>query len=206
MLTQKIQAQILQLPNPGYMVVDLPADIMQEINLKVDHVIANPDQYPPKNPDLAGHIKQEYGLDLPSTVTDNIVECCRTYCQRVFGDTRTPRLEDLWINLQRRTEYNPIHNHDGHISFVIWVRIPYDLEAERQVCRDSRSKSASMFGFVYSDVFGKLDAEYLAIDKSWEGRMAIFPANLNHMVHPFYTSDGIRVSISGNLYLDDNSK
>jgi len=39
------------------------------------------------------------------------------------------------------------------------------------------------------------------VDKSWEGTIIMFPAFLHHMVHPFYTSDEYRISISGNLVI-----
>jgi hypothetical protein len=37
------------------------------------------------------------------------------------------------------------------------------------------------------------------VDKEWEGKIALFPAKLNHLVYPFYTSDEPRISISGNI-------
>ena len=58
---------------------------------------------------------------------------------------------------------------------------------------------AGMFAFFFSDPSGKITQEALPVDKSWEGKVALFPANLNHCVYPFYTSDEYRISISGNL-------
>jgi hypothetical protein len=37
------------------------------------------------------------------------------------------------------------------------------------------------------------------VDNTWEGKMALFPADLNHIVYPFYTSEDYRISISGNV-------
>jgi len=42
----------------------------------------------------------------------------------------------------------------------------------------------------------------IALSKKEEGEMILFPAKLNHLVYPFYTSSGIRISISGNIIYD----
>ena len=37
------------------------------------------------------------------------------------------------------------------------------------------------------------------VDKSFEGKMLMFPAKLQHLVYPFYTSDKERITVSGNI-------
>jgi inosine/xanthosine triphosphate pyrophosphatase family protein len=39
-------------------------------------------------------------------------------------------------------------------------------------------------------------------DKTFEGKIAFFPSKLSHCVYPFYSSDDVRISISGNIKLD----
>ena len=39
----------------------------------------------------------------------------------------------------------------------------------------------------------------LPVDKSFEGKMLMFSANQLHEVYPFYTSDDLRVTVSGNF-------
>jgi hypothetical protein len=58
-----------------------------------------------------------------------------------------------------------------------------------------------MFEFVHVDSFGKLQNTRLPVDKTWEGKIAVFPAELNHQVYPFYNTDELRISISGNVRL-----
>jgi len=41
--------------------------------------------------------------------------------------------------------------------------------------------------------------EILNVENGWEGRVVMFPAKLLHVVYPFYTSNGYRISIAGNL-------
>ena len=37
------------------------------------------------------------------------------------------------------------------------------------------------------------------IKKTYEKKLIVFPARMNHGVMPFYSSDGYRISVSGNL-------
>ena len=40
------------------------------------------------------------------------------------------KLESLWVNYQKQHEFNPLHNHFGLISFVIWMKIPTDWKEQ----------------------------------------------------------------------------
>ena len=33
-------------------------------------------------------------------------------------------LNSFWVNYQKQTEFNPLHDHGGVYSFVIWMKIP----------------------------------------------------------------------------------
>ena len=51
--------------------------------------------------------------------------------------------------------------------------------------------------------FVPLDSEHFSIwslIKSDEKKIIMFPAGLNHVVYPFYTSDDYRITISGNVH------
>jgi hypothetical protein len=39
----------------------------------------------------------------------------------------------------------------------------------------------------------------LPVDETWEGKFAVFPAELHHQVYPFYSTDEVRISLSGNF-------
>ena len=58
---------------------------------------------------------------------------------------------------------------------------------------------AGHFCFLLTNEMGQITDHVIPADKEWEGKMALFPANMNHQVYPFYTSDEYRVSISGNI-------
>jgi len=109
-------------------------------------------------------------------------------------------LERLWLNFQRAGEFMPLHNHSGIYSFVIWAHVPFDIKDEQENLAnpDLIKNRSAQFEFIYPDVLGKQSIFSLPVDKSWEGRICIFPADLHHQVHPFYTSDDVRISIAGN--------
>ena len=115
----------------------------------------------------------------------------------------TYQLETLWINFQKKHEFNPMHVHTGAYSFVIWMKIPYNIEDEKKLFVDTleEDRAPSNFNFYITDIYGKIRDHTVNVDKSKEGCIVLFPAILNHSVNPFYTSDGYRISISGNVYV-----
>jgi hypothetical protein len=113
-------------------------------------------------------------------------------------------LERLWMNFQRAGEFLPLHNHSGLYSFVIWVHIPFAKtdEVVNEVNPDLIKNRTSNFEFVYTDALGKLSYHSLYVDKKWEGKIAIFPAELYHQVYPFYSVNDVRISVAGNIRLE----
>jgi hypothetical protein len=102
-----------------------------------------------------------------------------------------------WFNIQKKGEFIPMHNHDGLLSYSAWVKIPYDAEEETK-----DGKYASCFQFNYSTITGSTFTEIIKIDKSFEGKIMMFPSVLSHCVYPFYTSNDTRISMSGNILFD----
>lgn len=113
-------------------------------------------------------------------------------------------LERIWINMQRAGEFLPLHNHSGLYSFVIWTSIPYSMSDERDNISnpDLIKNRTANFEFVYTDVLGKINNYPVPVDKSLEGKICIFPAELQHQVYPFYSSNSVRVSVAGNYRLE----
>ena len=90
-----------------------------------------------------------------------------------------------------------MHWHDGVFSFVIWTAIPYSAEEERAYF-PANNPSAGEFAFTVTDVLGEIH-DHTVEQREWTA--LLFPAKMRHKVHPFYTSDKTRVSLSGNLVL-----
>ena len=66
----------------------------------------------------------------------------------------------------------------------------------------SSSNTTSKLCFLVTDGMGDIITHLIDVDKSFEGKMLMFPAKMNHMVYPFFTSNDYRVTVSGNINLD----
>ena len=106
---------------------------------------------------------------------------------------------NLWINFQKKNEYNPRHGHSGDLSFVMFLKIPDELKKEneeKQLVHNNRGSGTIKFHYGENLPFNKHAHEELPN----EGDMFIFPAWLQHSVTPFF-SDVERISVSGNINL-----
>jgi hypothetical protein len=73
------------------------------------------------------------------------------------------------------------------------------LQKEIDLFNNSNENYSSMFSFYYTNSLGEIKNQYLPISKEWEWKCAFFPAVMRHGVYPFFTSDGTRISVSGNI-------
>ena len=105
------------------------------------------------------------------------------------------------MNFQNQNEFNPVHNHGGIVSFVIWMKIPthYEEQHALPISANSNAPSASDFQFTYSDMLGNHQDYRIKMGDFQEGWILVFPAQLRHQVYPFFECDEQRVSISGNI-------
>jgi len=110
-------------------------------------------------------------------------------------------IKDWWVNYQKQTEFNPIHNHTGVYSFVIFMKIPIDFE-EQNKGNETNSPCKSSFQFVYVDMLGKLNNYTYKLKSEDEGLMLFFPSEINHQVYPFYNCDEERITVAGNVLID----
>tara|TARA_B100001029_G_C14926317_1_gene374960 strand:- start:71 stop:631 length:561 start_codon:yes stop_codon:yes gene_type:complete len=95
-------------------------------------------------------------------------------------------LRDFWCTICKENEPIPYHDHTGVLSFAIWLRMPGN----------------SKFSLSYTDILGQIRRIEFNTNDELVGNMIVFPATLGHQVYPFSETDGTRVSVSGNLYLD----
>lgn len=198
-----------------YILSDVPKDVLE----KLDEIIYKKNK-PAYNQKLAGQIKNEFGIrEGISIVSPFLMQMINAHNDKhpafikkahsLFNyKTIDIELFDLWVNFQKKYEFNPPHIHDGLFSFVIWYKVPYLLKDEKANFpnMDEKDVKAGQFAFLFTAPDGRLHTEDLPVDKEWEGKIALFPADLNHMVYPFYTSDEYRISISGNLGFKTSDK
>lgn len=165
---------------------------------------------------LAGHIDNSYDLaDTNNWFFNNVlVPLCHIYGNTYsnLGNTIPTNnkhplyLEAFWVNFQKQNEFNPLHDHSGIYSFVIWMKIPTDFTEQNSnvLASTTRAKKISVFDLHYINTLGKIDAMQFNLDKSYEGTLLFFPSKFDHCVYPYYNCDDIRVSISGNISLNTN--
>ena len=111
-------------------------------------------------------------------------------------------LGSWWVNYQKQHDFNPPHDHTGVYSFVIWLKIPTE-HAEQNKDNITNTPVRSAFQFHYQNILGALDTFDYELGKNHEGKMLFFPSKLFHEVYPFYDCDEDRISISGNIFIDE---
>jgi len=203
----------IDLPNVGIVRSTIPADLMDKIRSSVVEIMENFDEYEPWNKNLAGQIRREFSYNYyQEELKEIILKMCQFHYEKydysqhsITGKsgkvTWKYEVEKVWINFQSKYEFNPMHTHNGILSFVVWVDIPYFLNFEHAASpgNKSRTQKSGLFDFAYTDILGTIRTMAVPADKLYEGEIIVFPSKLNHTVYPFYSSDKFRVSISGNI-------
>jgi len=173
--------------------------------------------------ELAGHISQSYKLDDPQNLViqnlykivndpgnnPKMVEFIQREIENVYRrnglENRIiePYLTDLWVNFQKKGEFQPIHNHGGIFSFVIWMDIPYHYKDEAKLPSAKSSLKqppGGNFTFVTANGINRgMNNHIIPMSPEMNGYCCFFPSDLTHQVYPFYTSDKDRITISGNI-------
>tara|TARA_S200000501_G_C20760890_1_gene716084 strand:- start:579 stop:1205 length:627 start_codon:yes stop_codon:yes gene_type:complete len=110
-------------------------------------------------------------------------------------------LAKMWVNYQKQYEFNPLHDHTGIYSFVIWMKIPteYKDQKENSIAMNTNTNVISNFCFNYQSILGGIREYVYEMSKEMEGIILFFPSELKHTVYPFYNCEEDRISISGNI-------
>ena len=196
--TKKINIQIF---NWG------PCVVRMKINdafkkLLLDEAKKNKEDYRDK---LAGILDHETGYSEESKkkIIPHLSQCMGVYDQAFEKYTnkkydKRPEyvLSALWINHQKQNDFNPPHDHDGKLSFVIYLSIPEELKKEN---KEYKGKSCGPGGiqFIYGN--GPRDCVTYMSFMPEENDCFVFPAWLKHWVAP-YKSNCTRISVSGNFH------
>ena len=197
---------------PLFVQTKISSDDLEQIKEKSKFYLDHNNKLSKANKSLAGNIEKEYNLD------ESFYSILSPYFNRLANqfallesenedkENKTKhkynwKATDIWINLQKKYEFNPVHNHSGEYSFVLWVQIPYDLEKEFELenCKNSNCPENALFNFLYTRVNREITTSKIRVDKNYEGTIILFSSSLHHSVNPFYTSDDYRISISGNI-------
>ena len=198
------------LPNIGITSGNIPTNIYQALNKEIVDIHNDDSNAKKFNSALAGQITKEYEITQSRRLLDPFLEEMGRVFQKEWNyypkenpNNGNLKVESVWVNMQKKLEVNPLHNHDGTLSFVAWLHIPFKLEDERNMenVKMARTKEiASTFQFVYNTTLGVISNSPMFVESGWETTIVMFPAKLLHIVYPFQTSDDYRISIAGNLH------
>ena len=106
-------------------------------------------------------------------------------------------ISQSWIVSQYKNEYNPWHSHSGHLSAVIYLRLPKGMSKFFERESEDHYPVGGMIQFMQGDK-QNLRSDTLTF-KPELGKMLVFPSWLKHSVFPFDV-DGERRSMSFNAY------
>ena len=198
-------------PNIGVVEGKLPEDTVDSLWKLIEESKKQPESM---KSELAGNISSSIRLDGGSPLIEDFLQnIIPKYIQQSINSFGPPyrlemkegqiwNLNSLWVNFQKKHEFNPMHDHGGVYSFVIWMQIPTSYEEQRKlpICAESNADgNISNFAFTFTNTLGRICQFVYNMEKDAEGYMVIFPSELKHEVFPFYENDGERISISGNI-------
>ena len=203
---------ITHFPNQGYLSTQLSEEQLAPVKKEIQEIQANFDSAIKANNSLAGNIRQEYRLPKSREYLEKLIFPFLSDYDKHFNYTKyikildkdmPMRMNDPWINFQRKGEFNPIHDHSGVYSWVIWIQVPYTMKDEINAGpgRDSLDPVNGSFEFQYTTTLGTIQPYKIDADKTMENTLIIFPSRLTHQVYPFYSSDDYRISVSGNFVI-----
>jgi len=192
----------------------LPETLLEEL-LKITDSISEDNNKKSYNDQLAGEIVNEWGISTSilefNSFKDYIDGLTLKYLASFashfpYEDGKVHRnlgrfaqhlqksvLISAWFNDQKDNEYNPIHNHSGILSGVLYLKIPEYLPSRK------RKDTDGTITFVANKQFENMTQNSFSIFPK-VGDIFLFPSSLHHMVYPFRTDDGkgIRRSMSFN--------
>ena len=106
-------------------------------------------------------------------------------------------ISQSWIVSQYKGEYNPWHQHSGHLSSVIYLKVPKGMDEFFEKEGEDHYPVGGAIQFMQGD---KQNFRNDTLTFRPEvGKMLIFPSWLKHSVYPFDV-DGERRSMSFNAY------
>ena len=163
---------------------------------------------------LAGNLTEEYSYANAFTpkqekiVEEELVWLASQYTKfskQVLGKALGIEPKDIimqrpvWVNFMKQGEWNPVHNHIGDISCVMYLKVPKEIQEENytsELSSKSNTPSAGKIEFSFGDDIGYCNTGVMMNPK--EKDIYFFPAKLSHMVYPF-KSKTERISVSVNF-------
>ena len=199
----EIQGQIIRPFSPTIGKYKIPNNIVNILNDHIDEILKDENKIEKlyHGKELAGEIKYEIKLT-KDFLDKHIHGLLKNYVFNYIKSSLNKEikkfdLKSSWAVCQFESDYNPIHWHDGHISGVMYTKMPSDMGSSYKV-ENKNGRIAFIHGstqFLVSSVYDV---------KPEVGDLFIFPSYMMHTVYPFF-SDQERRSISFNAFIDEET-
>ncbi|MFM7733002.1 MAG: putative 2OG-Fe(II) oxygenase [Cyanobium sp.] len=132
----------------------LPQGLLKRLHTHCDQLLQHPERSPDASSKLAGQLAQqrELAMDLPLVAelcSSVLLPGCERWIRHVI-DQQPPQgrgpwtpgryglqMLNVWLNVQRQGDYNPIHTHGGSFSGVIFLQVPPQISGagfDGQLC------------------------------------------------------------------------
>ena len=207
----------LQFQNIGFIQAKFTDEQLAPLHKEIEKLLRNMNGGVKHNNKLAGNLQHEFLLKESKKPIYNLVAPLFLEFDKQFNNyiSKNPllpesspiELNELWVNFQKKHEFNPLHDHTGIMSFVIWVKIPYLMEDELKAAPGASANPnlAGHFAFHFTDALGDIRTYHIPADQTAENTVLLFPARLKHSVFPFYSSDDFRITVSGNFVVKSSA-
>tara|TARA_R110000751_G_scaffold268597_1_gene368329 strand:+ start:42 stop:617 length:576 start_codon:yes stop_codon:yes gene_type:complete len=178
----------INLPNYGVVEHQLPNKLLLSLKKQLSDIIKDK---PTMKSDLIGNKPLHYFLKDTKKLTDVVSEMIDAYePQYNYLPSNTMLTKSVplvfnrpWINSMSSDQYISNHKHDGVYSYSCWIDVPYK----------------TIFQFSYNNIIGHMVQQEYIIDKSYEGKIFLFPSLLTHCTYTLEKSKKKRLCISGNV-------
>ena len=190
---------------PSIAKIKIPEEIIFSLNNYVDEIIIDEKKLSTLDhgEKLAGNVKQEIIVKENILKSSGLLEFLGKSVSQWIEASDKKKLTHFtvissWIVRQFENEYNPIHQHSGHISGVGYLKLPTDYGKPFQSTK--KNNLNGNLSFIHgSRMFNS--SSYINVEPKI-GDFYLFPNYLMHTVYPFYGNEERR-SISFNATIDD---
>ena len=193
------QIKIFRPFSPAIGQYQMSQNMIDDINNYIDNIIKNKEIVKKQDhgSHLAGEVSQEIRIPdefLKNGLLNFIAHCVKNYINFCEGeDIKHFNLINSWVVRQFKNEYNPIHWHSGHVSGVVYLKVPKNFGDSVQKNKIHNYNGEIVFIHGAKQFLSK---SIISFTPS-VGDVYIFPNYLMHMVYPFY-AEGERRSLSFN--------
>jgi hypothetical protein len=172
-------------------------NFIKKINNEFDLKIKN------KNSDysskLASQIRNEIKLNsnfIKKNLAKEIINDAKKFLKiEKIKNIKEIRILNLWVVRQFKSEYNPVHYHEGDLSGVGYLKLPKNMTTNKEV-KNKKIRTNGTIDFINGQKNFLSKSIYNVIPRI--GDMYIFPNYLMHTAYPF-NIEGERRSFSFNL-------